>query len=70
MVLHRLAGPLQLELDAHCEFLEETPISKQAFSKARDSLKLALERKFADGLAKLHAQTVMRPLGAECAYLR
>ena len=33
MLLHRLAGPLQLELDAYCEFLEEEPVSKQAFSK-------------------------------------
>ena len=28
MLLHRLAGPLQLELDAYCEFLEEVPVSK------------------------------------------
>ena len=38
MLLHRLAGPLQLELDAYCEFLEEAPVSKQAFSKARANL--------------------------------
>ena len=38
MLLHRLAGPLQLELDAYCEFLETAPVSKQAFSKARANL--------------------------------
>ena len=56
MLLHRLAGPLQLELDAYCEFLEEAPVSKQAFSNARANLNPAYVRKFADALAGLHAQ--------------
>ena len=56
-MLHRLAGPLQLELDAYCEFLEEAPVSKQAFSKVRVNLNpAAYVRKFADALAGLHAQ--------------
>ena len=56
MLLHRLAGPLQLELDAYCEFLEEMPVSKQAFSKARANLNPACVRKFADGIAEIHAR--------------
>ena len=48
MLLHRLSGPLQLELDAYCEFLETAPVSKQAFSKARANLNPAYVRKFAD----------------------
>ena len=56
MLLHRLAGPLQLELDAYCEFLEEAPVSKQAFSKARADLNPAFVRKFADGIAEVHAR--------------
>lgn len=56
MLLHRLSGPLQLELDAYCEFLETAPVSKQAFSKARANLNPAFVRKFADGLAELHAK--------------
>ena len=56
MLLHRLSGPLQLELDAYCEFLETAPVSKQAFSKARSNLNPAFVRKFADGLAELHAR--------------
>lgn len=56
MLLHRLAGPLQLELDSYCEFLEEAPVSKQAFSKARANLNPAFVRKFADGIAGIHAQ--------------
>ena len=56
MLLHRLSGPFQLELDAYCEFLEMVPVSKQAFSKARANLNPAFVRKFADGLAELHAK--------------
>ena len=56
MLPHRLSGPLQLELDACCEFLETAPVSKQAFSKARANLNPAFVRKFADGLAELHAK--------------
>ena len=61
MLLHRLAGPLQLELDAYCEFLEEAPVSKQAFSKARTNLNPAYVRKFADALAELHARDTDAP---------
>ena len=56
MRLHRLAGSLQLELDAYCEFIEEVPVSKQAFSKARANLNPAFIRKFADGIAEIHAR--------------
>ena len=56
MLLHRLAGPLQLELDAYCEYLETEPVSKQAFSKARANLNPAFVRKFADGIAEVHAR--------------
>ena len=56
MLLHRLAGPLQLELDAYCEFLETEPVSKQAFSKARANLNPVFVRKFPDALAELHAK--------------
>lgn len=56
MLLHRLSGPLQLELDAYYGTLEETPVSKQAFSKARANLNLAFVRKFADRIAEIHAQ--------------
>ena len=56
MLLHRLAGPLQLELDAYCEALETAPVSKQAFSKARANLNPAFVRKFADGIAEIHAR--------------
>ena len=56
MLLHRLAGPLQLELDAYCEYLETEPVSKQAFSKARANLNPAFIRKFADGIAEIHAR--------------
>ena len=48
MLLHRLAGPLQLELDTYCELLEEAPVSKQAFSMAR-----AFICKFADRIAEV-----------------
>ena len=56
MSLHRLAGPLRLELDEYCEFLETAPVSKQAFSKARANLNPAFVRKFADGIAEIHAR--------------
>ncbi len=56
MLLHRLSGPLQLELDAYYDTLEETPVSKQAFSQARANLNPEFVRKFADGIAEIHAQ--------------
>lgn len=56
MLLHHLAGPLQLELNAYCEFFEEAPVSKQAFSKARANLNPAYVHKFADALAELYVQ--------------
>lgn len=61
MLLHRLSGPLQLELDAYYETLEETPVSKQAFSKARANLNPAFVRKFADRIAEIHAQDPNAP---------
>ena len=61
MLLHRLSGPLQLELNAYYETLEETPVSKQAFSKARANLNPAFVRKFADRIAEIHAQDPYAP---------
>ena len=65
MLLHRLSGPLQLELDAYCEFLETAPVSKQTFSKARANLNPAFVRKFADGIAVLHARDSDAPSWGE-----
>jgi len=46
ILLHRLTGSLQLE----------EPVSKQAFSKARAELNPEFVRKFADGIASVHAR--------------
>ena len=61
MLLHRLVGPLQLELDAYCEYIETEPVSKQAFSKARANLNPAFVRKFADGIAEIHSRDSNAP---------
>ena len=59
--LHRLAGSLQLSLDAYYDFVEEYPVSKQAFSKARSNLNPDYVRKFADGIAEIHANSPDAP---------
>lgn len=55
-ICYCLAGSLQLELGAYCEFLETAPVSKQAFPKAQANFNPAFVQKFADGLAGLHEQ--------------
>jgi len=56
ILLRRLASSLQLGLDHFYDFIEETPMSKQALSKARMRLNLEFVRKFADGIAEIQAQ--------------
>ncbi|MCI9506231.1 MAG: hypothetical protein HFF62_06515 [Oscillospiraceae bacterium] len=58
---HRLVDALQLGIDAYYDFLQEDPVSKQAFSKARSNLNPEYVRKFADGIAEIHAQTSDAP---------
>ena len=61
IMLHRLVDSLQLGIDAYYDFLQEDPVSKQAFSKARSNLNPEYVRKFADGIAEIHAQTSDAP---------
>lgn len=56
ILLHRLVCSLQLGMDRFFEYLEEETVSKQAFSKARANLNPEFVRKFADGIAEIHAQ--------------
>ncbi len=56
ILLHRLAACLQLAIDTYFKFIEEEPVSKQAFSKARAGLNPEFVRKFADGIASVHAR--------------
>ena len=56
ILLHRLAYSLQLGIDSFFEHFEEEAVSKQAFSKARANLNPKFVRKFADGIAEIHAQ--------------
>ena len=55
-LLRRLAHGLQLGVDSVFEHFEEKSVSKQAFSKARANLNPEFVRKFADGIAEIHAQ--------------
>ncbi len=41
--------------------MEEDPVSKQAFSKARAGLNPEFVRKFADGIASVHARDEAAP---------
>lgn len=61
ILLCQLAGPLQLSLDAYYDFLEECPVSKQAFSMARANLQPDYVRKFADVIAEIHANSPDAP---------
>lgn len=61
ILLQRLAMSLQLSLDRFYEFIEEQPVSKQAFSKARAGLNPEFVRKFADGIAEIQAQDANAP---------
>ena len=56
ILLHRLSGPLQPELDTYYDTLEEIPMSKQAFSQAGANLNPEFIQKFADRLAEIYAQ--------------
>lgn len=56
ILLQRLACSLQLGLDRFFEQLGEETVSKQAFSQARANLNPQYVRKFADGIAEIHAQ--------------
>lgn len=61
ILLQRLVASLQLGIDAYYDFLQEDPVSKQAFSKARANLNPEYVRKFADGIAEIHAADVSAP---------
>lgn len=56
ILLQRLVCSLQLGLDRFFEQLGEETVSKQAFSQARANLNPKFVRKFADGIAEIHAQ--------------
>ena len=56
IILQRLVCSLQLGMDRFFEYMEEESVSKQAFSKARANLNPEYVRKFADGIAEIHAQ--------------
>ena len=56
ILLQRLVCSLQLGMDRFFEYLEEKTVSKQAFSQARANLNPEYVRKFADGIAEIHAQ--------------
>ena len=56
ILLQRLVCSLQLGMDRFFEYMEEESVSKQAFSKARANLNPEYVRKFADGIAEIHAQ--------------
>ena len=43
------------------DFPQEDPVSRQAFSKARANLNPEYVRKFADGIAEIHAQNSDAP---------
>ncbi len=61
ILLRRLVDSLQLGIDAYYDFLQEDPVSRQAFSKARANLNPEYVRKFADGIAEIHAQNSDAP---------
>ena len=52
---------MQLGIDAYYDFLQEDPVSKQAFSKAWANLNPKYVRKFADGIVEIHAQNSDAP---------
>ena len=56
ILLQRLVSSLQLGMDRFFEYFEEGTVSKQAFSQARANLNPEYVRKFADGIAEIHAQ--------------
>ncbi len=56
ILLHRLAACLQLAIDTYFKSIEEDSVSKQALSKARAGLNPEFVRKYADGIASMHAR--------------
>lgn len=61
ILLQRMVRSLQLGMDHFFEYFEEETVSKQAFSKARANLNPQYVRKFADGIAEIHAQDADAP---------
>ncbi len=61
ILLQRLVASLQLGIDAFYDFLQEDPVSKQAFAKARANPNPDYVRKFADGIAEIHAVDTSTP---------
>ena len=61
ILLQRMVRSLQLGMDHFFEYFEEETVSKQAFSKARANLNPQYVRKFADGIAEMHAQDTDAP---------
>ena len=61
ILLRRLVDSLRLGIDAYYDFLQEDPVSRQAFSRARANLNPEYVRKFADGIAEIHAQNSDAP---------
>ena len=61
ILLHRLASSLQLAIDTFYDFAQVRTVSKQAFSKARANLNPEFVRKFADGIAEIHARDSSAP---------
>ena len=56
LLLGRVIRSLQISIDQLYQTIEEKPVSKQAFSKARKGLNPEYVRKFADGISEIHAQ--------------
>ena len=56
MILSRLYKALQLEIDDFYEGLGKAPVSKQAFSKARQQLNPDIVREFFDQAAQIGAE--------------
>ena len=61
ILLRRLVDSLRLGIDDYYDFLQEDPVSRQAFSKARANLNPEYVRKFADGIAEIHPQNSDAP---------
>ena len=61
ILLQRLVDSLQLGIDAYYDHLQEDPVSKQAFSKARADLNPEYVRKFPDGISEIRASDTSAP---------
>ena len=56
LLLGRILRSLQISIDQFYQRIDEIPVSKQAFSKARMGLNPEYVRKFADGISEINAQ--------------